>query len=127
MLVIVGACGGAADPDHTNVTAVVFGTVSQASGSPAAGARLIAYSYDRGCSGLIVGGSDWTFADNQGFYRLQIRDVSRGPRSMCVGVLIAPGPAGVADTVRITGPTLAFRLSPSGERGDSARVDVRLP
>lgn len=121
------ACGGSSDADHDAVTAVVFGTVTLASGSPAAGARLGAFSYNEGCSGLVVGGSDWAFTDDRGAYRLQIRDISRGPRSMCVGVLVTPGPAGVTDTVRVTGPTLAFRLPQSGEPEDSARVDVRLP
>lgn len=122
----LGGCGSSSDPDHDVVTAVVFGTVTRTSGTAVEGARISAVSYLNGCSGQVIAGADWVFSDDRGSYRVRLRDPSV-PRSMCVTVLVAPGAAGVADTVKVPGPTLEFRHTRAGEPEDSARVDVRLP
>ena len=122
----IGGCGSSSDPDHGTVGAVVYGTVTHASGTPASGARVAGVSYLDGCSGQVIAGSLWSVTDAQGFFRVRLFDISV-PRSMCVAVVVAPGGAGVTDTIRVTGPTLAFRSAELGEPEDSARVDVRLP
>lgn len=122
----IGGCRNGLDSDRGVVTAVVYGTVTHSSGTPAVGARVGGVSYLDGCSGQVIAGSPWSVSDAQGFFRVRLRDISI-PRSMCVVMLVAPGGAAVTDTVRVTGPILAFRDTNRGEPEGSARVDIRLP
>lgn len=118
-------CSRGLDNDRGFISAVVYGTVTRASGSPAVGAKVASVSFLSGCAGQIVAGSEWSATDAQGSFRVRLRDFA-SPRSMCVAVLVAPGAAGVTDTVKVTGPTVSFRDTYRAPE-DSARIDVRLP
>jgi hypothetical protein len=121
----VSGCRRSSDPDHGIVSAVLYGNVTRSSGAPAEGVRVSGVSYFEGCAGQVIAGSPWTVTDAQGFYRVRLIDIA-GPRSMCVATIVALG-SGATDTIRVTGPTLAFGSKELGQPEDSARVDVRLP
>ena len=118
-------CSSSSDPFRV-AAAVVYGTVTRASGGPVQGALVGGVSYHRGCSELMAAGSDIQATDASGAYRVLLRDIAYGPGPMCVQVIVFPG-AGVTDTVKVTGPTLEFRDTSAGTPLDSARVDVRIP
>jgi hypothetical protein len=116
---------GETTPPFGVVAAVVYGNVTHSSGLPAVGARVAARASRGGCSNDGIS-TVFDLTDAQGFYRTRFVDAVN-PGDMCVTVVVAPGGAGVTDTLRFTGPTISLRLSGGSQPEDSARVDVRLP
>jgi hypothetical protein len=127
--VCLALAAGCSDPlpgDFEVLSAIVYGAVSTAAGTPAVGARVVALAHSPECTSPAVGGSDVSTTDRTGRYRAAVTQISRlGP--MCTEVLVLPGTSGVTDTLRVPGPVLDFRLARRPAALDSGRVDVRLP
>jgi len=120
----VNSCGEPTPPFGV-VAAVVYGTVTHSSGLPAVGARVAARASRGGCSNDGIS-TVFDLTDAQGSYRTRFVDAVN-PGEVCVTVVVAPGGAGVTDTLRFTGPTVSLRIAGGSQPEDSARVDVRLP
>ena len=119
-------CSGSTDPFGV-AAAVVYGTVTRATGAPAQGVMVGGIAFRQGCSGSTTAGpGDVLLTDANGAYRVAIGDILYGPGPRCVQMIVFPR-AGVTDTVKVIGPTLKFRNTLSREPLDSARVDIRLP
>jgi hypothetical protein len=116
---------GEPTPPFGVVAAVVYGNVTHSSGLPAVGARVAARASRGGCSNDGIS-TTFDLTDAQGFYRTRFVDAVN-PGDACVTVIVAPGGAGVTDTLRVTGPTISLRVAGGSQPEDSARVDVRLP
>jgi hypothetical protein len=123
---LVTGCSDPLPGDFEVLSAVVYGSVSAATGAPVVGARVLAVARYPDCASFPVGSSDVATTDQTGRFRVEIRQISQMV-PMCTEVLVVPGAAGVADTVRAPGPVLAFRPARRPASLDSGRVDVRLP
>ena len=103
--------------------AIVFGTVTRATGAPASDAAVVATTWRLPCDPLpanLPTGVNTT-ADGQGAYRVGIFTVAEGLQ--CVRVTARLGTSEVGRVV-----TVEARLHTGGEdQLDSVRVDLTLP
>lgn len=129
---IGSACSEPMSCDVCFTTAVAYGRVTFASGTPVIGVPVDVAVYYDACGGVSPGGSD----NNQGsrvttatgnYRRVLVSPLGEAATS-CAEVVVNPnGDARWPIFRQEFDVDIALRFSPRGERPDSARLDVVVP
>lgn len=112
--------------DICTTSAIVFGTVRSASGTPVPGARVSVEARETSCRGTQIGGED-AIADTSGAYRVRLRS-PEAPTAVCLVVTGVPPTSSGMMSGSDTGHVV--RMQPDygrDESTDSVRVDLTLP
>ena len=109
--------------DVCTFSAVVYGTVTYSTGTPATGAIVRAYSAIQNCR-VDTAPAATEVVDGAGRYRIQVQAGSSTPE--CVQIEVS-SPSGAFPSLRMTVPPVSFKRSAQASLPyDSVRVDLRL-
>ena len=131
-IVLMLAVAGCSDPvggcDPCRTTAVVFGDVRDANGSPIGSIKLHILSYLMPCPASLFRGGESPYTDAAGHYRTLVSSLYSPHTAQCIRVFLDPSTTAGTGTDTLEFPvTLEFRIDDDRTARDSIRLDLVFP